>query len=364
MPVAVAEALGPSGRSGSGLDLAARLRTSQRRLRTRVERRDALIDVVRAVNATLEPPKIADAILDRAAAWIPATSWALAATDLSGSVSVLADRGLTPEMGPAVDAVATWVMNRGQEMMASELTRDTRVRTPFAGAVVAFPLICRGRRMGALIGLDRLPASRDPRLTPGLLRAVRQLLEPASIALDNALRLRRAEELSVTDDLTQLYNSRYLNQVLRRETKRASRSGRPLSLLFLDLDGFKSINDSHGHLFGSRALVEAAAIIRGSARETDVVARFGGDEFALILPDTGAEGAFAVGERARVRIAEFTFLVGDGLSIRLTVSVGVATLPDVAASAEELMQAADKAMYRVKDSGKNGILAAVAPADN
>ena len=99
------------------------------------------------------------------------------------------------------------------------------------------------------------------------------LLEPAAVALDNALLLKRAEALSVTDDLTHLYNSRYLNQVLRRETKRASRSGRPLSLLFIDLDGFKAINDTHGHLYGSRALVEAAAVIRGSARETDVAFR-------------------------------------------------------------------------------------------
>jgi len=156
----------------------------------------------------------------------------------------------------------------------------------------------------------------------------------------------------------------YLNAVLRRETKRASRSGRPLSLLFIDLDGFKSINDTHGHLFGSRALVEAAHVIKGSARETDVVARFGGDEFALILPDTGGEGAFAVGERIRDRIAAHSFLAGDGLDIHLTASIGVATLPDVAASADELMHAADKAMYQVKDAGKNGIQAASTPADN
>ncbi len=200
-------------------------------------------------------------------------------------------------------------------------------------------------------------------MAPANLRAVRVLLEPAAVALDNSLLLKRAEELSVTDDLTHLYNSRYLDLVLHKETKRASRSGRPLSLLFIDLDGFKSINDTHGHLFGSRALVEAAAVIRGSARETDVVARFGGDEFALVLPDTGGEGAFAVGERIRERMAAHVFLVDDGLNIHLTGSVGVATLPDVANSAEELLQAADKAMYQVKDRGKNGILAAVDPAD-
>jgi diguanylate cyclase (GGDEF)-like protein len=196
-----------------------------------------------------------------------------------------------------------------------------------------------------------------------MLRAVRMLLEPVAVALDNALLLKRAEALSVTDDLTNLFNSRYLNIVLRRETKRASRSGRPLTLLFVDLDGFKAVNDTHGHLCGSRTLVEVGAVIRGSARETDVVARFGGDEFALVLPDTGSEGGVAVGERVRSRIAEHQFLEADGLDIRLTASVGVSTLPDVAASAEELVQAADRAMYQVKDAGKNGIRAAAIPAD-
>jgi diguanylate cyclase (GGDEF)-like protein len=181
------------------------------------------------------------------------------------------------------------------------------------------------------------------------------MLEGPAQALDNALRLRRSEALSVTDDLTQLYNSRYLNQVLRREAKRASRSGRPLSLLFMDLDGFKGVNDTHGHQAGSRALVEAAAVIRRCARETDVVARFGGDEFAIILPDTGSEGAAAVGDRVRERLGAHPFLAGYGLSLHLTASVGVATLPDVAASAEELVRAADMAMYQVKDSGKNGV---------
>jgi diguanylate cyclase (GGDEF)-like protein len=146
-----------------------------------------------------------------------------------------------------------------------------------------------------------------------------------------------------------------LNQSLRRETKRAIRSVKPLSLLFIDLDGFKSINDTYGHLYGSRALVEAAAVIRGCARETDVVARFGGDEFAVVLPDTGREGAWSVASRVRERIAEHRFLSSDLLDVRLTASVGIATLPDVARSAEELVNAADRAMYKVKMTGKNGI---------
>jgi diguanylate cyclase (GGDEF)-like protein len=369
-------AVGPAGKSGSklrrasemslktpGLDLSTRLRVFQRELRSHVERRDALIDIVRGVNATLEPPKIADVLVDRAATWVPAPCWAVVSADLSGQLSVLADRGLGPDQTPAVHAIAAWVMQRNQEFVTADLSRDTRVTNAAAGAVVAFPLSCRGRRVGALVALDRQPSAREPRLSESMLRAVRILLEPASVALDNALLLKRAEALSVTDDLTHLYNSRYLNLVLRRETKRASRSGRPLSLLFIDLDGFKEVNDTHGHLFGSRALVEAAAVIRSSARETDVVSRFGGDEFALVLPDTGGEGAYAVGERIRERIAAHRFLTGDGLDIHLTVSVGVATLPDVANSSEELVQAADKAMYRVKDSGKNGIQAAVDPAD-
>jgi two-component system, cell cycle response regulator len=239
--------------------------------------------------------------------------------------------------------------------MAMNLAEDTRFSGVAPAAAIALPLECRGKTVGALVGLDRTPASREPRLVAATQAALLKALEPGAIALDNALRVARAEALSVTDDLTQLYNSRYLSQVLRRETKRASRSGRPLSLLFIDLDGFKSINDTHGHLYGSRALVEAAGLIRQSARETDVVARFGGDEFALILPDTGSEGAAAVGERIRDRVNAHAFLQGDGLDIHLTVSVGVATLPDVAASTEGLIQAADEAMYHVKEHGKNGI---------
>jgi diguanylate cyclase (GGDEF)-like protein len=328
---------------------------------------DALLDIIRAVNTTLDPPKIADLVVERAGALALLPCWAVVSSDLSGQLSVLASRGVTPGMGPAIRAVAACVMKHGGEFTSVDLRRDARLPFDAVGAVSAFPLQCRGRRVGALIGLDVLPGAApvaEPGLTPAARRTFRVLLEVAAVALDNALLLKRVEALSVTDDLTQLYNSRYLNQVLRRETKRASRNGRPLSLLFIDLDGFKSVNDAYGHLMGSRTLVEAAGVIRNSARETDVVSRFGGDEFALVLPDTGGEGAFSVGERLRERMAAHHFLTAEALDVHLTVSVGVATLPDAAASAEELVEAADQAMYRVKGSGKNGIQVAAAPADN
>jgi diguanylate cyclase (GGDEF)-like protein len=220
---------------------------------------------------------------------------------------------------------------------------------------MGLPLLCRGRVVGALIGIDSQPSALAPSLGAALMLAVRGILEPAAIALDNALAIEKADALSVTDDLTLLSNSRHLNEVLRRETKRAMRSGRPLSMLFLDLDGFKQVNDSHGHLAGSKALVEAGAVIRSCARETDVVARFGGDEFALILPDTDPEGARRVAERIRDRVRSNIFLRSDGLTVRLTASIGVATLPDVAQTAEDLLRVADTAMYKVKYEGKDGI---------
>src|SRR5690349_15923953 len=206
VPVALYRAVGPAGKSGSklrraseislttpGLDLATKLRVFQRALRGRVERRDALLDIVRAVNTTLEPAKIAELIVDRAVTWIPAPCWAVVSADLSGELSVLADRGLMPEMGPAVYAIAKWVMERGQEFVSSDLRLDERLQDPSVGTVIAFPLSCRGRRVGAIMGLDRLTSHREPRLAASMLRAVRVLLEPAAVALDNALLLKRAE---------------------------------------------------------------------------------------------------------------------------------------------------------------------------
>jgi two-component system, cell cycle response regulator len=339
-------------------DLAVRLRQGQRALRSRLGRADTQLQVMRAAHESLDPAVIGDLVVAHATEWLDAHHCALVALHHDSEVGVLASRGLPPALADSAVAVARWVLRHGRGFASADLRHDTRVSVD-GGAALGWPLRCRGRTVAALVVVERDAAASEPRLTPGVGQALDDVLSGPAVALDNALTVLRAEALSVTDDLTQLYNSRYLNQVLRRESKRASRSGRPLSFLFLDLDGFKAVNDVHGHLAGSQALVEAAGVIRGSARETDIVARFGGDEFALILPDTGSGGAAAVGARIRERLAAHTFLAGEGLALRLTVSIGVATLPDVAASAEELVRAADMAMYQVKAGGKNGIHVAV-----
>jgi diguanylate cyclase (GGDEF)-like protein len=179
------------------------------------------------------------------------------------------------------------------------------------------------------------------------------LLDQASLALDNAARYSFAKDLLYIDELTGLYNYRYLDVVLERELKRSERYGSNLSVLFLDIDLFKMVNDMFGHLIGSRVLREVGTLVRRSVRDVDAVIRYGGDEYTVVLVETGLEGAAVVAERIRKTIEEHTFARGDGLAIKLTVSLGYACSPDDGSTKGELLEMADQAMYRGKAGGKN-----------
>jgi len=175
------------------------------------------------------------------------------------------------------------------------------------------------------------------------------------MALSNSVRIAEAERLSSTDELTRLHNARYLRQFLVNEIKRARRYHTRVAALFLDLDDFKRVNDLHGHLVGSHCLMEVAALLLPSVRDTDCVVRYGGDEFVVILPEAGTEDAAAVAHRIRAKIEGHRFTGGRRLRISVTASIGVAVFPENAQSPHQLVSSADQAMYAAKAANKNCI---------
>jgi len=179
------------------------------------------------------------------------------------------------------------------------------------------------------------------------------LLEQSSQAFENAETYSRAKDMLFIDDLSGLFNHRYLDVALNHELKRAERHSSQLAVLFLDIDFFKNINDTYGHLVGSRVLRETGSLLQKTVREIDVVIRYGGDEFTIILVETGGDAARMVAERIRKRVESHVFLAAEGYTIRLTCSIGYACCPDDTLSKYELLEMADKAMYSGKSSGKN-----------
>lgn len=223
--------------------------------------------------------------------------------------------------------------------------------------VLAVPLICGERILGVLEVIRATASFRKSEVA--ILDA---LSRPIASALANAVRIGEAERLSQTDDLTKLHNARYLRQFLLNEIRRARRYGSNVSALFLDLDDFKRVNDAHGHLAGSHVLMEMAAVILSSIRDTDAVARYGGDEFVIVLPDAGMELAGTVAERIRSKIARHTFNGGRNLKLSLTASFGVAAFPQHASSPQQLIACADRAMYEAKAASKDCVRFSTEPA--
>lgn len=217
--------------------------------------------------------------------------------------------------------------------------------------VVAVPLICGERILGVIEGIREGSGAHAFKKTD--VELLDSLSLPIASALANAVRIAEAERLSQTDDLTKLHNARYLRQFLLNEIRRARRYQSSVAALFLDLDDFKQINDEHGHLVGSHVLMEMAAVILSSIRDTDAVARYGGDEFVIVLPDTGTELAGQVAERIRQKIIRYKFTGGRRLQLSLTASFGVAAFPKHASSPQQLIACADTAMYEAKAANKN-----------
>jgi diguanylate cyclase (GGDEF)-like protein len=200
---------------------------------------------------------------------------------------------------------------------------------------------------GALVGA--VVALGEAALPTAAAEGAAFLCRNLGLALHNLGRLRQVEHLAYLDDLTHLYNLRYLEIALEREIS----GGRPFTLLFLDLDHFKQVNDLHGHLSGSRLLVEVARVLRSCVRDEDVVARYGGDEYVVLLAGIDSGGGLKVAERVRRAIEDHRYLSREGARVRVTASIGLASFPEHATSKAEILEFADRAMYRGKRSNRN-----------
>jgi diguanylate cyclase (GGDEF)-like protein len=186
------------------------------------------------------------------------------------------------------------------------------------------------------------------------LEMVMRFAAHAALALTNADLKEEVAKLAASDSLTGLANRRVLTTILSREIARTARTKQPLSLAIMDIDYFKHINDTYGHLRGDEVLKEVASAMAASVRDQDLVARYGGEEFAVVLPDCASEGALAVVERVRAAVAS------AGTVAKVTISVGIATLEGEGSDGERLMAAADEALYAAKHSGRDRV--SIAPA--
>jgi two-component system cell cycle response regulator len=233
-------------------------------------------------------------------------------------------------------------------------------RTAPVRSVLAIPFSLDRRRAGIFFLRtergERVLTVEDADFADVVIRAAVAAIRRAQALESTRADNRRLEELATTDALTRLLNRRALLERLSVEVDRARRFHQQLSMLMVDIDHFKAINDQHGHLVGDDVLRQMGTVLGGAVRTIDVIARYGGEEFVLILPETVIEGATVFGERLRERVEQHAFELGDGRIFHLTCSVGVATFPSPrVSSTEDLFARADEALYRAKSGGRNQV---------
>jgi two-component system cell cycle response regulator len=302
-----------------------------------------LFEAGQRLAATLDRDKLVPMALAAVASSCGSAAAALLERAPDGAWVLSGAHGL--EYGPAADLLG--VCRPALESLAPDRVRRVEILPGEFAAIAPRALLLPVTADGAVVGAAAVLVAGELD-APGA-EAAAFLCRHLGLALRNLGRLQQVEHLAYLDDLTHLYNTRYLDVALERELQ----GGKAFSVLFMDLDRFKLVNDQYGHLSGSRLLVEVARVLRSCVRDEDVVVRYGGDEYVIVLVGIDSGGGLKVAERIRRAIEDHRFLSREGSRVRVTASIGLASFPEHARDKGEILDLADRAMYRGKRSSRN-----------
>ena len=323
---------------------------------------NVLNNIARIISSSLQIEEVFDSFANEMEKLIAFDKLSVAFLDASGSYLRIFASGSRTDSGwgmesliPLVGTGPGWVVLNEERFVHPDTKEQQRfIEDQFLyedgiRSYILLPLESRGR----VVGTFGLGSREKDNFSDKDLPLLTQLSKQISVAIENVKLYQQAKETSILDDVTSLFNSRYFHQALERELKLVARHKSRLSLLFIDLDKFKIINDTHGHLRGSKVLREVGFLLRAAIRETDIAARYGGDEFVVILPDTDYPQAKRLGERMRQLVLRTTFLKEERINARLGASIGLSTFPTEAPTKEELIHLADERMYRDKEANRS-----------
>lgn len=319
-------------------------------------------DVARALTSTLELEIVLTTVMTKMAQVFQPERWSMMLVDkekndLFYAIAAGEDsnslRGLRVPMG---EGVAGWVASTGNPIVVPDTSieprwKDFSKRNPTLNiqSIACVPV----RSAEGVLGVIQLLNSKVDLLSDFSIQFLRVLCDFSAIAIRNAADMKRIHLLSITDDCTGLFNARHLYTLLEEQLARTDKA--PFSLLFMDLDHFKSVNDTHGHLVGSRLLAEVGEMIRSVIGPDIPAFRYGGDEFVVLLPDHDRLKGRDMAMRLFRELRERSFLEDKGLLLRLRGSFGMATYPDDALTVEGIIKAADDMMYHVKGTTRNNL---------
>lgn len=329
---------------------------------------EALIDLVQVgqlLTSTFDLDKILELIMEKVSQLVEADNWSLLLKDeetdkLTFKVVVGSKEKTLKGMSlPPGEGIAGCVARSGTAEFVEDAQTDPRLfraADRFTGfvtrSVACIPLTIHGECLGVIeiLNIEDMKYFKTNEL-PALI----VFADYAAIAIENSRYFSRIKQMSITDEYTGLYNARFLYDFLNRVINESARNNTETAVVFIDIDNFKNIVDKHGHLLGSRILKEIGETILDSIGGDDILAKYGGDEYVIVLPGRGKETAREVIERVQEAVRAQEYLASIGRSVKVTASFGIATYPQDGKTVKELLLAADQQMYRVKNSTKDGI---------